>query len=251
MTNKKNYVAASELLLNTSSQVGFYSAIFTTLITVVTFGFAIIAIPISGANCSEGCIEYPYLNTVAQFPKDYLWMPLAIIMVLSYLVLMVSIHSYVPQHKKIFTQIGLSFAIIATVILLVDYFIQFSVVPISLMSGETEGITLLTQYNAHGIFIALEELGYLIMSLSFLFMAPGFTNRNRLESAIRWIFIMAFVLAIVSLAIFSINYGLDRKDRFEVVVISLDWLVLLTNGILLSIVFKKQWQENGKISHSV
>lgn len=34
------------------------------------------------------------------------------------------------------------------------------------MHGETEGITLLTQYNAHGIFIALEELGYLLMSLS-------------------------------------------------------------------------------------
>jgi len=239
MTSINSSLARTKLAGTASSQVGFYTAIFTTVITLVTFGFAIIAIPISGANCLEGCIKYPYLDTVAQFPKDYRWMPLAIIMTLSYLVLMVCIHAYAPQPRKIFGQIGLSFATIAALILLGDYFIQFSVVPISLMSGETEGITLLTQYNAHGIFIALEELGYLMMSLSFLFVVPVFTDNNRIETWVRWIFIVGFVLAIVSLAIVSINYGLDRQDRFEIIVISIDWLVLVVNGILLSILFRR------------
>lgn len=45
----------------------------------------------------------------------------------------------------------------------------------------------------------MEEAGYLVMSLSFLFMAPVFANRSRLESAVRWIFIIAFILVIVSL----------------------------------------------------
>ena len=223
-----------------SHSVGFYTAIFTVIMTVVTFGFAITAIPISGANCGELCIEYPYLNTLSQFPKDYLWMPPAIILTLSYLVLMVSIHAYASSQRKIFSQIGLSFALLATMVLVGDYFVQFSVVPISLMSGETEGITLLTQYNAHGVFIVLEELGYLLMSLSFLFMAPVFINRNRLESAIRWVFIVSFLLTVVALTLISINYGLDRQDRFEVAVISINWLVLIVNGILLSIVFKRQ-----------
>ena len=124
-----------------------------------------------------------------------------------------------------------------------DYFVQFSVVPISLMSGETEGITLLTQYNAHGVFIVLEELGYLLMSLSFLFMAPVFINKNRLEVAVRWVFIISFLLTVLALTLISINYGLDRQDRFEVAVISIDWLVLIVNGILLSIVFKQQLRE--------
>ena len=240
MVDKNNYVAYSVSSPITSSQVGFYSSIFTTVMTVVTFGFAIIAVPISGAYCLEGCIKYPYLNTVAQFPKDYRWMPLAIILVLSYLIFMVSIHNYASQHKKIFSQIGLSFAIVATSILLIDYFVQFSVIPISLISGETDGIALLTQYNPHGVFIALEELGYLMMSLSFLLFAPVFTNKNRLESAVRWVFVTGFVLAMVSLAIISISYGLDRQYRFEIVVISIDWLVLIINGILLSIVFRRQ-----------
>src|SRR3990170_8509448 len=105
MIGKINYIESPELSTTTSSQVGLYTAIFTTIITVVTFGFAITAIPISGANCLEGCIEYPYLNTVSQFPKDYLWMIPAIFLMLFYVIWMVSIHSYAAQHKKIFGQI--------------------------------------------------------------------------------------------------------------------------------------------------
>ena len=224
----------------TPGQVGFYTAIFTALITLVTFGFAIVAVPVSGEYCVEGCVQYPYLDTVAQFPKDYRWMPLAMILVLSYLVLIVSIHAGASQDRKIFSQIGLAFAIIAALILLVDYFLQFSVVPISLMSGETEGIAMLTQYNPHGIFIALEELGYIMMSLSFLFVAPVFAGRTRLETWIFWIFILAFVLTLAALVIVTITRGLDRQDNFEIAVISIDWLALVVNGILLSIVFRRQ-----------
>jgi hypothetical protein len=159
---------------------------------------------------------------------------------------MVSIHAYAAQHRKVFSQVGLVFASMAALILLSDYFIQFSVIPISLISGETEGITLLTQYNAHGIFIVLEELGYLLMSLSFLFIAPVFSSRNRLEAAVLWVFIGGFILAMVSLVIFSIVFGLDRQDRFEVAIISINWLVLIVAGILLSRVFKKQLKEDSK-----
>ena len=71
-------------------------------------------------------------------------------------------------------QIGLSFALLSAGVLLGDYFVQFSVVPVSLMNGQTEGIALLTQYNPYGAFIVLEELGYLLMGLSFAFLAPVF-----------------------------------------------------------------------------
>ena len=246
MTNKDGYDTTAELSTSTSNRFGYYSAILTTVITVVTFGFAIIAIPISGANCPGNCVEYPYLDTVSQFPRDFLWMPLAIVLVLAYVTLMVSIHSYASRQKKIFSQVGLSFALIAAAVLVADYFIQFSVIPMSLTNGETEGLAMLIQYNPHGVFLALEELGYLVMSLSFLFMAPVFANKNRLESAVRWIFVIAFILVIVSLVVSSINYGLDRQDRFEVAVLSIDWLVLIINGVLLSIVFRRQLKAEQK-----
>ena len=246
MTNKDGYDTTTELSTSTSNRFGYYSAILTTVITVVTFGFAIIAIPISGANCPGNCVEYPYLDTVSQFPRDFLWMPLAIVLVLAYVTLMVSIHSYASRQKKIFSQVGLSFALIAAAVLVADYFIQFSVIPMSLTNGETEGLAMLIQYNPHGVFLALEELGYLVMSLSFLFMVPVFANKNRLESAVRWIFVIAFILVIVSLVVISINYGLDRQDRFEVAVLSIDWLVLIINGVLLSIVFRRQLKAEQK-----
>lgn len=238
MIEKADSVTGSEYS-TTSSRFGFYSAILTTASALVTFGFAMVAVPISGANCPGNCVEYPYLNTLSQYPRDFLWMPLAIMLVLAYVTLMVSIHFYAPGNKKIFSLVGLSFALIAAAILAGDYFIQFSVIPMSLMNNESEGLATLIQYNPHGVFLALEELGYLVMSLSFVCVAPVFANRNRLESAVRWIFVIAFILAIASLAVISINYGLDREDRFEVAIISIDWLVLIVNGVLLSIVFKR------------
>ena len=240
MTNDGDPVAGTEASRITSNFVGLYSAIFTALTTIITFGLAITAIPNSGAGCTENCVEYPYLNTLSEFPRDYLWMLPAMLLVVVYVAFVVSIHTYAAQHKKIYSRIGLSFALIAAGILLSDYFIQFSVVPTSLMHHETDGIALLTQYNPHGIFIVLEELGYLLMSLSFLFLAPVFTNKGRLASVVRWVFIAGFVLTMVFLVVISINYGLDREDRFEVAVISIDWLVLIINGVLLSLVFRSQ-----------
>ena len=245
MTNKDFHETTSELSTS-ASQFGYYSAILTTGITILTFGFAMVAIPISGANCPGNCVEYPYLDTVSQFPRDFLWMPLAIGLVLAYVALMASIHTYASSQKKIFSQVGLSFALIAATILAADYFIQFSVIPMSLTNNETEGLAMLIQYNPHGVFLALEELGYLVMSLSFLFMAPVFVNKSGLESAVRWIFVIAFILVIVALVVISINYGLDRQDRFEVVVLSIDWLVLILNGVLLSIVFRRQLKAEQK-----
>ncbi len=223
-----------------SITVGFYAAILTAVVTLITLALAMTAIPISGSNCPGDCIEYPYLNTVAQFPRDYRWMLSAIVQLLLYVILSVCIHGYAPRQKRLYGQIGVAFAIMSATILASAYFIQFSVVPMSLMNGEMEGIALLTQYNPHGIFIAMEELGYLIMSVSFLFVALIFSAGSRLDVAVRWVFLFGFALTMVALVVISIRYGLERLDRFEVVVISIDWLVLLVNGVLLSLVFRKE-----------
>jgi len=246
MTQINSDFKSTESSAMAAHRVGFYASLLTCLLTIVTFGLAITAVPISGVFCLQGCITYPYLDTIAQYPKDYLWMYLAIPLILVYVVLMAAIHASASPQKKIYSQIGLSFAMITAVILLSDYFVQFAVIPISLMNGETDGIALLTQYNPHGIFITLEELGYITMALSFLFMAPLFANtlmpvkRDRLEMIIQWVFIAAFVLTIVSLAIILFNFGLDREYRFEVTAISINWLVLVINGALLSIVFRRR-----------
>ena len=94
----------------------------------------------------------------------------------------------------------------------------------------------------------LEELGYLLMSLSFLFLAPVFANESRLASVVRWVFVAGFALTMVFLVVVSINHGLNRMDRFEIAVISIDWLVLVINGMLLSLLFRR-WLKASRGPH--
>lgn len=202
------------------NKLGFYTAILTTVVTVVTFIIAIFTPPISGPFCEVSCIKYPFTDIVSRFPRDYLWMYPAIMLALIFVVLMVCVHYYSSREKKIFSQIGLSFAIIAATILITNYFLQISVIQQSLIKGETDGIALLTQYNPHGIFIALEELGYLMMSFSFLCIVPVFSKPDSLERSIRWIFIVSFILVIGFLIILSIIYGIKREYLFECAVIT-------------------------------
>ena len=233
-------VAGAEPTKTAVNRVGLYSSILTVAMTLVTFGLAITAVPNSGAGCLENCFEYPYLDTLSEFPKDYLWMPSAMILIVVYVVLVASIHAYASPQKKVYGQIGLSFALIAAGVLLGDYFVQFSVVPVSLMHEQTGGIALLTQYNPYGVFIVLEELGYLLMSLSFVFLAPVFAEEGRLATAIRWIFVAGFVVTVIFLVAISAYYGLQRMDRFEIAAISIAWLVLLINGVLLGFLFRRR-----------
>ena len=225
---------------NNVIRIGYYSSILLSVITIITFGFAMTAIPPSGPYCPGNCMEYPFSDSLIYYPRDYYWMYCAIIQLLVYLIFMISVHFIAPAEKKIYSFIGISFSVITSVILLANYFIQFAVVPISFMKGETEGIALLSQYNGHGIFIALEELGFFLMSLSLLFMAPVFSMRNRIENAIRWILIIPSIGTVISFIFYSIMYGLDRNYRFEVAAISINWLALIVIGILAGIFFKRQ-----------
>ena len=185
-------------------------------------------------------MSYPFEDILDYYPRDYNWMYIVVIQLFAYVIFTVSIHYNAPSENRIFSLIGTSFALISAAVLLMDYFIQFAVVPMSMMKGETEGIALLSQYNGHGIFIALEELGYILMSLAFLFQAFIFTQKNGLEKSIRWIMILPILVALVAFIYYSLTFGLDRSYRFEVVLISVNWLVLIVVGILISIYLRRK-----------
>ncbi|MFA6257733.1 MAG: hypothetical protein WC671_01830 [Candidatus Paceibacterota bacterium] len=223
-----------------NNRIGFYISILTGTATVITFIVAYLTEPLSGPFCVGSCFKYPYLDMVLRFPADYIWMYCAIVWLLLYIIFMTCIHRQADSEKKTFSQVGLSFAIMSALILLANYFIQLSVVQPSLLNGEFDGIALITQYNPHGIFIALEELGFILMGVSFLFMAPVF-SKSRLERVIRSIFIGSFVLTLITFILISIFYGINREYRFEVAVMSINWLTLIVSGILVGTMFKRSW----------
>lgn len=223
----------------TQNKLGFYASISTAVLTSVTFVIAILTPPLSGPFCQNTCFTYPFVDITSRFPRDYIWMYPAILLMLSYIALSVGIHYFASAEKKIYSHIGFAFALISATVLVSDYFLQLSVIQPSLLNGETDGIAMLTQYNPHGIFIALEDLGYLLMSFSFLFMALVFSG-SRLEKRIKAVFMTGFILTITSLISTSLLYGINREYRFEVIAISINWLILIISGILLSRLFKRK-----------
>ena len=227
----------------TIAKVGFYCAILTALLTILSFVIAYMTPPLSGPFCAGGCFTYPYSDIASRFPRDYYWMYPAMVLNIVYYILMVAIHYIAPVEKKIFSQIGLSFALLSMATFVIDYFLQLSVIQPSLVLGETDGIALLSQFNAHGVFIVLEEIAFIMMSMSMLFMVPVFVGKSKTEKAIRWIFTGNFVLNVITFAMIALSFGILREYRFEVAAFSINWLALVTSGILLSIIFRKAMTE--------
>ena len=220
-----------------ASRLGSWTALLT-VVGVAAFAVVGISTPArSGPFCGDACVTYPYVDAAAFIPGDYLWLLPGILVAPTVVVLMACIHAYAPGAKKIYSRIGLSFALIYAVIILVDYYLQLTVVVPSLQAGETEGLTLFTQYNPHGLFIALETLGYSMLTVAFLFAAPVFAGA-RVERAIRALFTLGFVLAVAAF----VGLALLGHDlvAFEVTVLTIIWLVLIASGVLLSVVFRRR-----------
>ena len=66
--------SADSIPVQSAYRIGFFAALLTALLSVVTFAFAFAATPISGFFYLENCAEYPYLATFGQYPKDFRWL---------------------------------------------------------------------------------------------------------------------------------------------------------------------------------
>ena len=225
---------------NTTLKAGQYSALAVAVLTFVTFGAAMLAVPPAGPYCPGDCMEYPFLDIIKYYPRDYIWMYLGVFQLGGFLFYAVANHFNAPNHRQVFSFTGVAFAVIASTVLLIAYWVQFAVVPKSVMNAEHDGIAVLTQYNGHGIFIALEELGFVAMSLSLFCLAPCVSPEDRLGKIIRLLFRLPVVLMLLAFVAYAARFGLDREYRFEVAAISINWLALIILGILQSIQFRKR-----------
>jgi hypothetical protein len=221
------------------ARLGYRISLATAILTLATFILAILTPPLSGPACVSGCLDYPFRAMAPRFPRDYWWMYPALAVTALYAMLMACLHRHAPEGRKGLTLIGLLLASFAAVVILADYFVQVSVIQPSVLAGETEGIALISQYNPHGIFIALEELGYLLMGFSFPWMAAALPGRNRIERTARWTLHGGFVLILAAFAGITAAYGIRREYRFEIAVISIDWLVLLIVASLAAVAFRR------------
>ncbi|MBN1628214.1 MAG: hypothetical protein JW990_00490 [Thermoleophilia bacterium] len=218
---------------NPTHRFSYWIAVVTAGLTVVTFALALLALPNS--------VPYPFTSDLIaeQWPMDYVWMYPAMVLMLLFVALLAAIHDYAPPARKTFSLLGLSFGIIAAAILIIDYYIQATVMQPSLEKSQVDGWAILTQYNPNGVFIALEEIGYLLMSLALLCAAGAFVRKNRLERSIHWLFMVSFTLVVIALIVVSAVRGIDRGDTFEIIVITIVWLTLIIGAALTAVVFRR------------
>ena len=222
-----------------ADRIGFWAAILTAALAAVSFGAAVTTPPRSGPFAAPGsAIPYPY-TTAAQFvPRDFLWMYPALLMMLAFVVLATCVRERAPDGRKVFGTIGSSLAVASFTVIAIDYFIQLRTVQPALLRGEWDGLAILSQYNPHGVFIALEELGFLAMGLSFAFLALVLGS-SRLERVTRWVYLASSALIVAAFVGMSWYFGFGLEYRFEVTAISLGWLTLMISGILLAFVFRR------------
>ncbi len=216
-------------------RIGLWASIATVLLTAVFMVMAIATPPRSGPFCGSACVAYPYTDVAQYIPQDYLWLYPGFLLAPLLVVLVACIHGYADAAKKIFSRIGLSLAILYAAVIMVDYFIQLTVVVPSLQAGETAGLSLFTQYNPQGIFITFEALGYLLLAAALLFLAPVF-QAGRKEQVVRWSFVVGFVLAVFAFGVLPLAG--ESIVAFEVTVLMIDWVVLIVSGILLVLMFR-------------
>lgn len=222
-------------------RLGFWVALLTAGAAATALGLGATTPPRSGPFCSLAwagvCITYPYTAVAAYVPRDYYWMYPAFLMGPLFALLVVCIHQQAAAEQQIYSWIALLFAAMAATLLATNYFIQLAVIQPSLLKGETAGLTLFSQYNPHGIFIALEDLGNLLLGFAFLFIAPVFNQPGKVARFLYRFFTVMGALVVGGFILYALYYGQDIEYRYEVFSIMIDWVGLIVAGLLLSIFF--------------
>ncbi len=104
----------------------------------------------------------------------------------AFLTLMVAVHYYAPEDRRIWSHAGVVFATIYAALISINYFVQLTYVAPHLMRGEVESVRpfLFTPFDS--FIYAVDILGYSFMSLATLFAAFVFTGPGLERTARRF-----------------------------------------------------------------
>lgn len=127
--------------------------------------------------------------------NDSTWYGLVVLLLpslfigLSFVVLMSSVHRQANPDRKIWSQIGLTFAIMYGTLICMNYFVQLTLVAPALLRGEVSDTIRPFLFNVFNSFTySVDLLGYSFMSLSTLFAAFVFRGPGLAKTA-RWFMI--------------------------------------------------------------
>jgi len=120
----------------------------------------------------------------------------------SFALLMLCVHYYAPEDKRIWSHAGIMFATIYAVMVSINYYVQLTLVVPHLMRGEIESIRpfLFTPFNS--FIYSVDVLGYSFMSLATLFAAFVFTRPGLERIARRFMIANGLLIPFLALQIY-------------------------------------------------
>jgi len=223
--------------MTSERRIATWAAAVTAVAATLALGIGVFTPPRGGLLCTSGCIAYPYTGAAPFVAGDSIWIVPAIVMTLGFVIVTACLHELGRPGGRLAGLVALALATLASALLVGDYAVHFMVVMPSLAKGDGALVTILSIYNPHGVFIALENAGYFVMGLAFLATAGAVAGTGGLERAIRWVFLVAGLLAVGGLVVFAAVFGTDLDVRYEVAAISVDYLALMVGGGLLAVLF--------------
>ena len=149
----------------------------------------------------------------------------------SFALLMLCVHYYAPESKKIWSHAGIIFAVVYTVMVSINYYVQLTLVVPHLMSGEVESIRpfLFTPFDS--FIYSVDVLGYSFMSLSTLFAAFVFNGTGLERTARRFLIANGLLIPFLALQIYY----------HPLIWIASLWAITFPGStISLAIIFKKK-----------
>jgi hypothetical protein len=160
------------------SQLGFWSAATATLLVAI-------------AGITATASIQPFATVVG------------FLLTLSFLVVIACIHSHASEERKIFSLVGLSFAIIYATLISVNYFIQLTFV-----RQTTFDFSVFDMTNNQSMMWVIEVLGYFFMGLSTLFTAAVFGS-GKVESLVKWLFVANGILGILTPIAYALSLPIE------------------------------------------
>lgn len=120
----------------------------------------------------------------------------------SFALLMLCVHYYAPEGKRLWSHSGIIFATIYTVMVSINYYVQLTLVVPHMMRGEIESIRpfLFTPFDSFTY--SVDVLGYSFMSLSTLFGAFAFSGSGRERTARRFMIANGMLIPFIALQIY-------------------------------------------------
>lgn len=194
-----NILQDTDKILNNASmnariviaKIGLWSAVLTTFFSI-GYGVAVIALMVSSLTTLSSSQAQGWTGIdafLAAFqPIQILPVIPSLFLAPAFTALMVCIHSYAAEDKKIWSRLGLAFTLIYATMAATNYMVQLIPVWRSITNGETDGLAMFVLGNPHSMFWGL-AYAYIFMNLAMLLTAPVFMG-GPLERRIRLLFIL-------------------------------------------------------------